>query len=86
MQVVLLTAINRFHITAGCGVLILILFLFWGVDLIKVLLTGQESRLQKEYGSEENRCHQKRRRVKIKRLVVGGFFIVGLIIVYLYVI
>lgn len=73
---------NRFYIAAGGGIAIIILFLIWGVGLIKLITSGQESRLQNEYGTEADIKRQKQRKARIVRLLLGAIVIAGLAVIY----
>ena len=55
MGEVLTGAADRFYLVVGCGIFLLLFFLLWLTFFIKMLFSGQESRLQNIYGTAGHR-------------------------------
>ena len=72
------TSAVTYYVTVGGGILLLVLFSLWIVCLVRILLAGQESRLQKKYGSESDVQKEKKKNRAVVGIIMFGILLAGL--------
>lgn len=83
MQMIL-TAEMKYYTAMTGGIFLLIFFVIWIFCLARTLLSGQESRLQKEYGTEEDIKKDKRQRKSTALLTLSGVILLLCVLGYIF--
>ena len=85
MDMILFTAANKFYSALAGGIFLLIYFIIWIICLVRTLFSGQESRLQKEYGSDADIKKEKQQKQNVVLLTVSGVFFLCCVLAYIFV-
>ena len=84
MGLILFTAANKFYSALAGGIFLLVYFIIWIICLVRTLFSGQESRLQKEYGSDADIRKEKRQKQNVVLLTVSGVIFLGCVLAYIF--
>jgi len=84
LQFVIFTAETKYYAAMAGGIVLLVFFILWIFGLSRMLMSGQESRLQKEYGTEEDIKRDKKQRRDVVLLAVSGIILFLCVLGYVF--
>lgn len=79
-----ITSVENFYLTMFGGIVLLVFFVVWIVFLVKTIFTEQESRLQKEYGTESHRKKEQKKKKAGAALALSGILLFALLVAYIF--
>lgn len=85
MNIILFTAANKYYSALAGGIFLLVYFIIWIICLVRTLFSGQESRLQKEYGSDADIRKERQQKQNVVLLTISGVFFLGCVLAYIFV-